>query len=106
MTTTPKIPSLIATDVLAVRDQVFDELAGAGGPQDAGIVLLLKDHGLVAHHHAVALRLLVHVGVVALALAAQMELAVAHLVHLHLQVGAVQLQPVVVRTGLGARNLG
>ena len=47
-------------------NKILDELARACGAEDAGVVLLLEDHSLVAHHHPESLRLLVHVSVVAL----------------------------------------
>ena len=91
--------------MIPVHDQVLDELAWARGSQDTGIVLLFKDHGLVAQHHPVPLGLLVHVRVVALPLDTQMQLPVAHLMHLYLLVGPVQLQPVHGGAGFSGGHL-
>ena len=95
-------PSLIPINMLPLHDEVLDELPRACGPQDARIVFLLEDHGLVTDHDPVALSLLVHVGVVALPLNIEMQQAVAHLVHLDLLVRPVELQPVEGGTGLGS----
>ena len=90
--------------MLPLHDEVLDEFPRAGGPQDARIIFLLEDHGLIANHDPVALGLLVHVSVVALPLNVEMQQAVAHLVHLDLLVGSVELQPVEGGTGLGGRH--
>ena len=90
--------------MIAIIDQILDQLARAGGSQDLWVVLLLEHNSSVVNNNPVALRLVVHVGVMAGPVNVEKQSIVCHLTRLHVLVSAVILNPVQLRASLGAGN--
>ena len=98
------MPHLFSINMISIIDQVLDQLARTGGPQDLGIVLLFENDGPVVYHNSVSLSLVMHVGVVTGPVNVEEESVVGHLAGLHVLVGPVVFNPVELRACLGAGN--
>ena len=90
--------------MITIIDKILDQLARTGSSQDLGVVLLLEDDSPVVYNNPVALSLIMHVGVMAGPIYVEKQRVICHLACLHVLVSSIELDPVQLRTGLGAGN--